>query len=69
MFNIKKGSGQVAELSVFLFVRKEANMTVLEKEMMEAIISIADSLDDLNKQIRKQNELLEMIAEKGKEGK
>ena len=44
-------------------------MTVLEKEMMEAIISIADSLDDLNKQIRKQNELLEMIAEKGKEGK
>lgn len=38
-------------------------MTVLEVQMMEAIIRIADSLDDQNKLLNKQNQLLEKVAE------
>lgn len=36
-------------------------MTVIEKETMEAVILMARSLDDLNKQIKKHNEILEEV--------
>lgn len=50
------------------FFRRNKMMTQIEIDSANAVIMMADAIEDLAKQMKKQNDLLELLVEAVKEG-